>query len=134
MRTLVACAVVAVTVLVLARMTAVGDEKKASEPQIAHAVYFTLKDSSAESRKAVVDACKKYLSGYDGQIFFACGTIDDSFKKDNNIKDWDVAMYMLFKDRAAYDKYDAAARHKQFITENKARWKTTHIYDADVMP
>ena len=44
-----------------------------AEPRLAHMVFFTLKDRSAESVDAFVDSCNKYLSGHPGTVFFAAG-------------------------------------------------------------
>jgi len=134
MRTLGACVVVAALLLAVARMTAVGQEKKATEPQIAHAVYFALKDNSAATRKAVVDACKKYLSGHDGTVYFAAGTLAEEFKRDVNDRDWDVSLLIVFKDKASHDKYQENERHKKFIDENKSHWKKVRVFDSEVTP
>jgi hypothetical protein len=134
MRTLVACVVLAGVVLVVARMTAVGEEKKVTEPQIAHMVYFALNDRSAESKKKMVDACKKYLSGHDGTVYFAAGVRGEEFNRDVNDRDWDVALLIVFKDKASHDKYQENERHKKFIDENKSGWKKVRVFDSEVTP
>src|SRR4051794_9489679 len=53
-------------------------EKRAKgvKPQlIAHNVYFALKDNSGAAKAKLVAACKKYLSGHPGEVFFAAGTL-----------------------------------------------------------
>ena len=40
---------------------------------LAHDVFFTLHDASEKARKALVDACLKYLSGYPGCISISTG-------------------------------------------------------------
>jgi hypothetical protein len=135
MRMLLACFLVAVLALATVRMTAVGEEeKKAHEGQIAHMVYFTLKDNSTDAKKKLVDACKKYLHGHDGTVFFAAGILGEDFKREVNDRDWDVSLHLVFKDKASHDKYQEHERHKKFIEENKDNWKKVRVFDTEVIP
>ena len=77
-------------------------------------------------------ACKKYLSGHPGEVFFAAGTLARDLDRPVNDRDFDVALHIVFKDRAAHDQYQDAARHKQFIEENKANWKKVRVFDSVV--
>src|SRR5262245_35787583 len=108
------------------------DEKKKEGPQIAHMVYFALKDNSADAKKKLVAACKKYLDKHEGTVYFSAGVISDDFKRDVNDRDWDVALHLVFKDKAAHDKYQDHERHKKFIDENKDNWKKVRVFDAEV--
>jgi Stress responsive A/B Barrel Domain len=47
-----------------------------------------------------------------------------------NDKDFDVALHIVFSDNAAHDKYQDAERHKQFIAEQKANWKSVRVFDS----
>ena len=51
-----------------------------------------------------------------------------------NDRDFDVALHIVFKDRAAHDQYQDAPRHKQFIDENKDNWKKVRVFDSEVEP
>jgi hypothetical protein len=97
---------------------------------LAHNVYFSLKDNSAESRKKLVTACKKYLSKHPGEVFFSAGTRAEDLDRPVNDKDFDVALVIIFKDKASHDKYQDAERHKQFIEENRENWKAVRVFDA----
>jgi hypothetical protein len=99
---------------------------------ISHDVYFSLKDNSPEAKKKLVAACKKYLSGHDGEVFFAAGTLAESLKRDVNDLQFDVALHIVFKDLASHDKYQDAKRHQQFIDENKDNWKKVRVFDSVV--
>src|SRR5262245_33134093 len=79
-------------------------EKAAASGQIAHMVYFKLKDASDANRQKLVDACKKYLDRHVGTVYFSAGVIADEFKRPVNDRDWDVALHLVFKDQAAHDK------------------------------
>lgn len=110
-------------------------ESIADEPaptMISHDVYFSLKDNSPEAKKKLVTACKKYLSKHPGTAFFAAGVLADDLKRDVNDRDFDVALHIVFKDKASHDKYQEAEMHKQFIEENKGNWKKVRVFDSVV--
>lgn len=122
-------------VLVLVAGTALwarGDrgDGGAAEPMLAHNVYFTLKDRSDGAKKKLVAACKKYLAKHPGTVFFAAGTLADDLKRPVNDRDFDVALHLVFKNRAAHDKYQDAPLHKQFIEENKDSWDKVRVFDS----
>src|SRR5712671_6632961 len=97
-------------------------------PMLSHDVYFSLKDNSPEAKKKLVAACKKYLSGHEGEVFFAAGVRAESFKREVNDKDYDVSLQIVFKDQASHDKYAVAKRHLQFIEENKSNWTKVRVF------
>ena len=113
----------------------VVEEKKAvAEPMIVHDVYFSLKDNSPEAKTKLVAACKKYLTGHPGEVSFSAGTLAAGLDRPVNDRDFDVALHIVFKDRAAHDQYQDAPRHKQFIDENKDNWKKVRVFDSEVEP
>jgi hypothetical protein len=105
---------------------------KQGNMMVSHDVYFSLTDNSAKAKQTLVDACKKYLSKHPGEAFFAVGMLADDLKRDVNDRDFDVALHIVFKDRAAHDKYQDAPRHNQFIEENKSNWKKVRVFDSYV--
>jgi hypothetical protein len=106
----------------------------ASEPMLAHNVYFSLEDNSAEAKKKLVAACKKHLTKHPGTVFFAAGTVAEELNRPVNDRDFDVALHIVFKDKASHDKYQEAPLHKQFIEENQANWKKVRVFDSLVEP
>lgn len=102
----------------------------APQPLLAHNVYFTLKEPSPAARQRLVDACKTYLSGHPGTVFFAAGTRDEGLSRPVNDRDFDVSLHIVFQDRAAHDAYQEAPRHQQFIRENQAGWARVRVFDA----
>src|ERR1700735_1245443 len=86
-----------------------GDSISTAQPKegtlLSHDVYFTLKDNSPEAKKKLVDACKKYLSGHEGEVFFAAGVRAEEFKRDVNDQQFDVALQIVFKGIKSHDKY-----------------------------
>jgi len=126
------CSVIAI--LLSPRMATADEPKKADtkDGQICHMVYFQLKDNSAENKKKLVEACKKFLKDHEGTVYFSAGVIADDFKRDVNDRDFDVALHLVFKNKAAHDKYQDHERHLKFIEENKANWKKVRVFDAVV--
>ena len=98
--------------------------------RLAHAVFFTLKDHSKESRMKMIDACKTYLTGHDGTISFSVGTIAEDVKEPVSDGDFDVAIHLVFRNKAANAAYQAHPRHKKFVEENKATWAKVRVFDS----
>jgi Stress responsive A/B Barrel Domain len=102
----------------------------AAGPMIGHMVYFTLNDS-AKARQLVA-ACDKYLSKHPGEVSYSSGVRAKTPDRDVVVKDWDVALLIVFKTMADYEKYAEAPRHQQFIAENKDLWKTVRVFDSEL--
>lgn len=107
-----------------------GEEKDDAGPMIVHNVFFTLKDGSAENRKKLVEACKKLLTRHEGEVFFAAGPLAEAFKAPVNDRDFDVCLTIVFKNKAAHDKYQPHERHQRFIKENKESFKSVRVFDS----
>ena len=99
---------------------------------LAHDVYFTLNDSSPAAVVKLVEACKKYLSGHPGTVFFAVGGLATELNRDVNDRDFHVALHIVFTGQAAHDTYQEAPRHEQFINECKDNWKQVRVFDSIV--
>src|SRR5690606_12536960 len=103
-----------------------------AEPMLAHNVYFTLKDPSAEARQAMVASCHKYLTGHEGTVFYAAGGLEKDLARDVNDRSFHVALHLVFANRKAHDAYQAAERHTQFIEENRSNWAKVRVFDSVV--
>jgi hypothetical protein len=99
---------------------------------LSHDVYFTLKDHSPAAVKKLMAACKKYLNDHPGTVFFAAGTLEPELARPVNDREFHVALHVVFKDRAAHDRYQTAERHNQFIAEEKANWEKVRVFDSIV--
>jgi succinylarginine dihydrolase len=95
-------------------------------------VYFTLHDDSPAKVKELVDACKKYLDGHDGVVYFSAGTLNLELARPVNDHGYQVALNVVFANRHAHDQYQVAPRHQQFIDEQKANWKQVRVFDSDL--
>jgi hypothetical protein len=97
---------------------------------LAHDVYFTLRDASPEAKQKLVDACRRHLTGHQGTVFFAAGVRAEEMTREVNDRGFDVSLHVYFRDAAAHDAYQENSRHKQFIAEMSANWKTVRVFDA----
>ncbi len=105
----------------------------ASEPgerMLAHDVYFTLKDKSEDAKQRLVAGCMKYLSDHPGTVWFAAGSLAEEHQRDVNDRDFDVALHIVFKDKASHDEYQDAPGHHKFIEEYKANWERVRVFDS----
>jgi hypothetical protein len=106
----------------------------AKEPRLAHNVYFSLNDKSDAAKEKLIAACKKYLSGHPDTVFFAVGVLAKDLNRPVNDRDFDVALQLVFKSKAAHDQYAKADRHMKFIEENKDNWKKVRVFDSYLDP
>lgn len=97
---------------------------------LAHDVYFTLTDNSDAAKAKLVAACKKYLSGHPGTVWFAAGTLAPELKREVNDLGFDVALHVVFTDTASHEQYQKAEKHLKFIAENKDNWKKVRVFDS----
>ena len=111
-----------------------GISAQAEEKQLAHDVYFSLKDNSPQAKEKLIIACKKYLTDHPGTVWFAVGSLADEMKRDVNDRDFDVALHLVFKSKAAHDEYSKAERHTKFVEENKDNWKKVRVFDTYLEP
>jgi len=117
---------------VVALVVIFGSVRAEAQPMLSHDVYFSLKDNSPEAKQKLIAACKKYLTDHPGTIRFAVGPLAEEMKRDVNDRDFDVALHVLFKNKAAHDQYAKAERHLKFIEENKDNWKRVRVFDSYV--
>jgi Stress responsive A/B Barrel Domain len=103
---------------------------EASEPQLAHAVYFTLKDQSPKSREAFIASCDKYLTGHKGAVSYTIGTIAEDVKEPVSDREFDVALHVVFENKAALGEYLKSERHDKFVADNKASFAKVRVFDS----
>jgi len=109
-----------------------GAVAQAEEKMLAHDVYFSLNDNSPQAKEKLVAACKRYLSDHPGTVWFAAGPLAEELKRDVNDRDFDVALHLVFKSKAAHDQYAKAEKHLKFIEGNKENWKKVRVFDSYV--
>ncbi len=99
---------------------------------LAHHVYFTLKDRTEANTQALIAACKTYLKDHPGVVFFAAGGLAKELDRPVNVRDWDVALHVVFDTLASHDLYQVAPDHLKFIEENKPTWAKVQVFDSVV--
>lgn len=99
---------------------------------LAHNVYFTLADNGKQAVETLVQACQKYLCRHPGVVFFAAGTLCGELVRPVNDRTFDVALHVVFEDKASHDAYQVSADHEAFIAEQKANWKQVRVFDSYV--
>ena len=73
-----------------------------TDPMLSHNVFFTLKDGSDAAADRLVAACRKYLKDHPGVVFFAAGTLAPEFQRPVNDRGFQVALHVVFTDKAAH--------------------------------
>jgi hypothetical protein len=104
----------------------------AAEPQLAHMVFFTLASDTPENQQKLIDGAEKHLSGHDGVVYFSVGALAKDLKREVNDREFQVALHLVFENKAAYEKYAPHPRHNKFIEENKALWSKVRVFDSYV--
>jgi hypothetical protein len=104
-----------------------------SATRLSHVVFFTLKESSPESRQRLVESCCKYLRNHPGVVYFGAGTVAAEYARPVNDRDFDVCLNVVFDSRASHDAYQIAPDHLKFIEENRDSWARVRVFDADVI-
>jgi quinol monooxygenase YgiN len=99
---------------------------------LVHDVYFSLKDNSDAAKERLVEACAKYLSDHPGIVWFDAAVRAKEFDRPVNDQDFDVALHLVFRDKAAHDAYQVAPKHQQFIEESQDNWKQVRVFDSYV--
>ena len=117
-------------VFALATATCLAANVFAAEPQLAHMVYFKLRESSGNAKEKLVVACKKHLSGHEGTVYFSVGILAKDLDREVNDLDFDVALNLVFRNKAAHDTYQTHPRHLKFIEENKESWAGVRVFDS----
>ncbi len=102
----------------------------ADERPLAHMVYFTLKDSTPANRETMLAACNKYLSDHEGTLYYSAGELCKELNREVNVMDFDIALHVVFKNKAAHDVYQTHPRHLKFIEENKPLWAKVRVFDS----
>ena len=97
---------------------------------LAHNVYFALTDNSPEAVERLVGACKKYLADHPGVVFFAAGGLNPDLAREVNVRDFDVALHVVFDGRESHDAYQDAPEQVQFIEKHQDNSKNVMDFDS----
>ncbi len=103
---------------------------KQADPKLAHMVFFWLKDRSQESRDKFIASCEKLLSGHEGAVYFSVGTRAADVEEPVSVKDFDVALHVVFASKEGKLKYLKSPRHDQFVADNGAQFEKVQVFDS----
>ncbi len=103
---------------------------KQTDPKLAHMVFFWLKDRSKEPRDKFIASCEKLLSGHEGTVYFSVGTRAEDVEEPVSVKDFDVALHVVFANKEAKAKYLKSPRHEQFVGDNGAQFEKVQVFDS----
>ena len=106
----------------------------AAERQLGHMVFFKLKESTPANKERLVEGCQKFLTGHEGTVYFSVGVLAEEMQRDVNDRNFDVALHLVFKDKAAHDAYAVHPRHMKFIEEFKEGWDNVRVFDSYLAP
>ena len=76
------------------------------EKNLAHNVFFTLKDASDKTIENLIEECYTYLKDLPGIINFSAGRIVPENNREVNVADFHVGLHVIFSDknvRAIYE-------------------------------
>ncbi len=104
--------------------------EKADSPKLAHMVFFTLKDGSKESVEKFVAACEKHLTKHEGTDYFSVGTRALDVEEPPSVKDFDVALHVVFANKDARDKYLKSERHDAFLVDARPAIEKVRVFDS----
>ncbi len=107
-----------------ARFRATGD------PKLAHMVFFALKDHSSAAREKFIASCEKFLSGHEGSVYFSVGTRAEDVDEPVSVRDFDVALHVVFANKDAKLKYLKSSRHEQFVKANRSVFDKVRVFDS----
>lgn len=109
-----------------------GSVLQAADPDavLTHDVFFVLADDKPETQEKLIAACHKYLTGHPGTIWFSAGPRAKEMEGEVNDRDFDVALHLVFKNKAALEAYAKSERHDQFLAEAKSLWSKVRVFDS----
>ncbi|MSR30040.1 MAG: Dabb family protein [Gemmataceae bacterium] len=100
--------------------------------QLAHMVFFKLKNSTDSGAKTLVEECNRFLKAHAGVDYYSAGIHCQELTRDVNDKDFDVALHVVFANKQHHDDYQVSAQHNEFISRNKENWQKVRVFDSYV--
>lgn len=112
----------------------IANAEDITSPQLAHAVFFDLKNDDDASIQALVEGCYKYLEPHDGIMYFSAGPRHIEYQREVNDLGFDVALTIVFESTEAQEAYQVTKPHKQFIAEFENNWESVRVFDSRILP
>ena len=99
------------------------------EQNLAHNVFFTLKDASDTAVETLIEDCYTYLKDLPGIVNFSAGRLVSEHNRDVNDTDYHVGLHVVFTNKSYHDQYQVAEKHNIFLDRNKANWAKVRVFD-----
>jgi len=103
-------------------------EPLAVDGNLAHAVYFDLKDPA--DTEALMRDCLARLTDIPGVRALEVGERCAEFKTPRNDQTFEVALWVLFDDRAAHDGYQVHPQHRALVEAWTPKLAGIQVFDA----
>jgi hypothetical protein len=95
-------------------------------------VFFALKDKSPAEVERLIAGCQRFLSDHTGTHYFSVGRLSDAARP-VNVRDFDVALHLIFDSRQAHDDYQVHPRHVEFVETFRDNWSNVRVFDSDIV-
>lgn len=95
---------------------------------MAHAVYFDLKDP--RDSEALMRECRERLVAIPGVRALEVGERCLEFKTPRNDQTFDVALWVIFEDQAAHDGYQVHPQHRALVEAWTPKLAGIEVFDA----
>ncbi len=79
-------------------------------------------------------SCHEHLQGHEGALHYSVSTLAEDIQGQLNDAEFDVALSLIFEDKAAFQAYSKSPRHMTFIRENMPSWAKVRVFDSYVAP
>ena len=100
--------------------------------KLIHGVYFTLKDNSQDAKTNLIQGCHRHLKSQPGILHFAIGARAEEMQRPINVRDFDVALHIIFADKQAHDAYQKSPGHQKLVAEHKDNFELLRVFDTYV--
>jgi len=101
-----------------------------STPALAHSVFISLHDNSPAARAELLADCDRLLGHHPGTLFYWAGELAGDIAWEVSERDFDVALHLIFENKAAHDVYQDSADHVAFLHKHEANLKSIRVFDA----
>ena len=91
-----------------------------------------LKDNSQDAQARLIQGCHRYLKLQPGIVHFAVGTRAEEMQRPINVRDFDVALHIVFANKKAHDVYQVSLDHQQLVAEHKDNIEQLRVFDTYV--
>ncbi|MFC2145284.1 Dabb family protein [Actinomycetota bacterium] len=96
---------------------------------LAHNVFFTLKDASDKAIDKLIEECYTYLEDLPGIINFSAGRLVSENNREVNITDFHVGLHVIFSNKSYHDQYQEVEKHNIFVDRNSSNWTQVRVFD-----